>query len=1062
MNSTDTKFITNEDGKTLYDRFNTLIKNTVLFDCLVGYFFASGFHLMSDSLKNTKKIRVLVGLNIDKHIYEDIKLSRLEDFQISSKQIKESTSAKVVDEFGKSQDTADVERGANTLLEWLKSKKIEIKAYKGHNLHSKLYVMTFSDDSLDKGRVITGSSNFTEAGLKENLEFNVELKDSPDYQFAKEKFDDLWRDAIDVSETYIATIEQKTWINQNITPYELYLKFLYEYFSEIINTDNEDIDDEYLSKNKIFMKLKYQKDAVNQAKEILESYGGVFLSDVVGLGKTYISAILAKKLNGRSLVIAPPSLLDEDKPGAWPNVFRDFGVQGYKTESLGKLEHLIKQGTDDYDYVFIDEAHRFRTDSTQMYEMLARICTGKKVILVTATPLNNSPKDILSQIALFQNRHHSTLPNPKVRDLEAYFKRLQKKVDDLDRSENRDEYIKIIQENANDIRENVLKYLMVRRTRTGINKYYAEDLKKQNIKFPDIETPVPVYYKFDAKTDKAFDETLNLIIKKFKYSRYMALTYLTKPIDQMELQSQRNMGNFMKGLLLKRLESSFYAFKKSIDRFIESYEKFIELYDSKGEVYISKNISKVFELLEVDDLEQIQKLIDKEDVRKYSSKDFNADFIKHLKEDLKILKEIREMWAYINIDPKLDEFVSILKTDKILKDNKIVVFSESKETVDYLSENLNHYFDNKILSFFSNVKSSSKDYLIDNFDARAKHKKNDYKILITTDILAEGVNLHQSNVVINYDIPWNPIKIMQRMGRINRVDTAFTKLYVYNFFPTSKIDDPLKLKDAAQAKINAFIEMLGNDSKILTDEPIKTHKLFSMLNSKDVFDDSSEQDDDELKYLQKIRAIRDKNPDLFEKIKRLPKKSRSAKKNTVKDDSLISFHRRGKLKKMYITKGTVSEELTFAKVVKIFESDSHTSKGKISKDYFDYLKINKSAFDEVFLSDNGIKELSGKGRSNESQLLKLVKGIENNKTFTEDDEEFIRILKDKLNEGALPPKVIKDTLSELKKQDASNPLKQLAALKLNIPNEYFKESKSSANITGPKEIILSEFLKGNN
>jgi len=527
------------------------------------------------------------------------------------------------------------------------------------------------------------------------------------------------------------------------------------------------------------------------------------------------------------------------------------------------------------------------------------------------------------------------------------------------------------------------------------------------------------------------------------------------------------MGNFMKGLLLKRLESSFYAFKKSVNRFIESYEKFIELYDSKGEVYISKNVSKVFDLLEIDDLEEVQKLIDKEDVRKYSSKDFNSNFIKDLKEDLKILKEIRDKWAYINIDPKLDEFVSILKSDKTLKDNKIVVFSESKETVDYLSEHLNHHFNNTVLSFYSNVKNTSKESLINNFDARAKHKKNDYKILITTDILAEGVNLHQSNIVINYDIPWNPIKIMQRMGRINRVDTAFTKLYVYNFFPTSKIDDPLKLKDAAQAKINAFIEMLGNDSKILTDEPIKTHKLFSMLNSKDVFDDSSEQDDEELKYLQFIRAIRDKNPDLFEKIKKLPKKSRSSKKNTEKDNSLISFHRRGKLKKMYITKGTISEELTFSKAVKIFESDTNTNKEKLSKDYFDYLKVNKFAFDEVFLADNDTKELSGKGRSNESQLLKLVKGIENNKTFTEDDEEFIRILKDKLNDGALPPKVIKDVLKELSKlcknkQETPNPLKQLAALKLNIPNEYFKESKSSANTTGPKEIILSEFLKGNN
>jgi len=158
------------------------------------------------------------------------------------------------------------------------------------------------------------------------------------------------------------------------------------------------------------MDLAYQNEAVKDAKAKLEEYGGVFLSDVVGLGKTYISAMLASQLDGRHLVIAPPNLLLKENPGSWPNVFSDFRVPA-DFESIGMLDRLIEQGTDKYKNIFIDEAHRFRTEMNITYEMLAQICRGKRVILVTATPLNNSPKDILSQIKLFQKGKESTIPN---------------------------------------------------------------------------------------------------------------------------------------------------------------------------------------------------------------------------------------------------------------------------------------------------------------------------------------------------------------------------------------------------------------------------------------------------------------------------------------------------------------------------------------------------------------------------------------------------------------------------------------------------------------------------
>ena len=201
------------------------------------------------------------------------------------------------------------------------------------------------------------------------------------------------------------------------------------------------------------------------AKKILEEYGGVFISDVVGLGKTYISAMLAGQLDGRTLVIAPPVLLDKNNPGSWRNVFSDFRVHA-DFESIGKLDELLRRGIEKYNNIIIDEAHRFRTEANVTYEKLAEICRGKRVVLVTATPYNNSPRDILSQIKLFQNAKKSTIPN--LPNLEAFFTALEKKLKNLDRQKDYDEYIRIVKENAKEIREKVLKYLMVRRTRTEI------------------------------------------------------------------------------------------------------------------------------------------------------------------------------------------------------------------------------------------------------------------------------------------------------------------------------------------------------------------------------------------------------------------------------------------------------------------------------------------------------------------------------------------------------------------------------------------------------------------
>jgi len=399
MITSDLTFITNEKDKTLLDRFKVLIKNTRFFDVLVGYFYTSGFYAIYKSLENTERIRILIGISTNKQTVDLIKESKQQELQFSHSETKQHFSSMITEEITNSKDNREVEQGVKKFIEWLQSGKLEIKAYPTENIHAKLYIMTFAEGDRDIGRVITGSSNFTQAGMVDNLELNVELKNSSDYEFAKNKFEELWVQGVDVKDTYIETIKQKTWLNPDIKPYELYLKFLYEYFKDEIS-QNEEILFQYAPSG--FKKLEYQEQAVLNAKKILEEYGGVFLSDVVGLGKTYMAALLAGQIDGRTLVIAPPVLLDENNPGSWKNVFEDFGIRAFHCESIGKLNHLIEQGTEKYKNIIIDEAHRFRTETNDTYEDLAEICRGKRVILVTATPFNNRPKDILSQINFFK------------------------------------------------------------------------------------------------------------------------------------------------------------------------------------------------------------------------------------------------------------------------------------------------------------------------------------------------------------------------------------------------------------------------------------------------------------------------------------------------------------------------------------------------------------------------------------------------------------------------------------------------------------------------------------
>ncbi len=1070
--SNDLTFFTNEADASLLDRFKSTLAYVQYFDVLVGYFRTSGFHLLYQALEDVERIRILVGLSVDRQAFEIIdtfqdQTRQLEFDLLTSKETKDRFSDHVADELAHADDAYETEQGIRKFIEFLQSGKLEIRAHPSQQIHAKVYIQRFPAGFMDFGRVITGSSNFSFSGLQGNYEFNVELKNRADVEFALSKFEELWAESVELSEVYVDTVRQRTWLNEDITPFELYLKFLYEYFKEEINADDD--FDPYLPEG--FLDLAYQRQAVASARRILDAYRGVFLADVVGLGKTFISALLAQQLtDGRILVICPPVLKEY-----WEETFRDFRVPA-TVESLGKLDHILARGHERYKYVFIDEAHRFRNENTQQYEKLHTICWGKKVILVSATPLNNQIYDIFSQLKLFQAPRRSVIPG--VRDLQTFFGDLQKRLRQFD-SKDDPAYVAEVKAVAREVRTRVLSHVMVRRTRQEIVRYYNQDIAEQGLFFPEIADPQRLVYEFDEATGAVFDQTIELL-KAFHYSRYMPRLFLKAGISDFEAQSQRNVGGFMKGLLVKRLESSFYAFRMTLARFIASYDRFIQMFDD-GTVLISRSVD-IYDLLDRDDEEEIQRLVEEGEVDRYRSSDFVGGFRDALAADLNVLRRVQRLWVDIIDDPKQGEFLRQLGQNSLLKDQKLIIFSESAETVGYLYDALQQDYPGRALAYTGGGGRYGKDSLSQeparrmveaNFDPRSRNPKDDVRFLVTTDVLAEGINLHRAHIVVNYDLPWNPTRVLQRVGRVNRVGTVHPRIFIFNFFPTSRSDQELGLEANIVSKLQAFHDMLGEDAKYLSEaEEVTQHDLrgqvlYRILADKETYEGEAEEESD-LAYLQVIRQVRDDDPALFERIKRLPIKARAGRAvhagAGVEQDGgerLITFFRRGKLKKFFVANAETSEELDFFGAVDLMRCAPDTAALRIPRGYFDWLSLNKQQFDAA-LQEEEAPRAAGGGVTNTQRVLRYIRAAQgDNQKMTDEEEAYLRLARQAFEDGRIPRKTSQRIMQAISREKrALSGRRILAILRAELDEAVLHAAPAPAERPGDKrEIILSAYLK---
>ena len=949
-----TKFFTNSEENTLIKKFEgvfTYNPNIQYFDALVGYFRASGYFRIRPFLDKVPNIRILVGINIDKML-ADAQKEGLEFFKNHEK-TKEDFIKKIQEDIEKANYDKDTEKGILQFIDDLIEKKIQIKAHPEKKIHAKVYILRPEPfNSNTPAIAITGSSNLTDAGLGGgafyNYEFNVQLNDYDEVKFATDEFEKLWAESVDILPVDIQNIKKETYLNEEITPFELYIKLLTEYFGKNIDYDPDSIGD--LPQN--FKKLSYQIDAVNEGFNMLLKHNGFMLADVVGLGKTVIAAMVAKKFvmqNGRDntkiLIVYPPAIEKN-----WKNTFKDFQLDKYtKFITNGSLDKILEGHQDywnkeDYDLIIVDEAHKFRNYLTGSFDNLQKICKSprankglidglkKKVILVSATPLNNRPDDIFYQIQMFQDARQSTLP---ITNLTSFFSPLMeeyknlKRFDELDVNKLRTIYGKI--------RKNVIEPITIRRTRTDLENIpeYKIDLDEQGIKFPKVEPPKKVEYLMDEKLNELFHKTVFYLTDedKLKYSRYQAIAGLKQNIQDKFYENaetvSKSLAFIMKTQLIKRLESSFYAFKKSLGNFQTATDRMITMFEN-NKIFIAPdtNVNKLLnDGWSQDDIETYIERLSEENPKNQTFKgaDFKDGFIESLKKDAKLLKELVKGWNAIAHDPKLDVFLAQLQKQFLNKktnvEGKLVIFSESKDTVDYLAKALEDAGRKDVLVISAANRKQMYDTIVTNFDANwaADKQVNNYNIIVTTEVLAEGVNLHRSNVVIHYDTPWNSTKLMQRIGRVNRIGTKASAIYNYVFYPSAQGDSQIQLNKTAFMKIQAFHTAFGEDNQVFsTEEILDEVKLFS--------GNYKEEEDERLKFLYFLRNFKKTNRAWFDKIKKLPLKSRAGrssadiKKPELKNGTAAFLKTDKKFEFYWVDSDNQPKEITPIEAFKIFEA----------------------------------------------------------------------------------------------------------------------------------------------
>jgi superfamily II DNA or RNA helicase len=846
-------------------------------DVATAYFSIRGFEQVRRTLPEVRRFRLLLGDQPQEG--EDVGL-------------RPDSAVYLRHELNAEPFTEATLRLVEELIRFLRHEDVAVRLYVGHDpnqrgrrrfLHAKCYLLYGSRrddkslfDHLNPIVGIVGSSNFTGPGLLSNRELNLvhktlleegEIDDpeargevshhaisrmhvdiTPDNRRLLKSevgaraimdlsrwYEAQWQHAIDYKDPLIDLLENSKFGGREYTPYEIYMKALYEYFKD-------DLDSDFVqaSTRSAIDLTEFQEDAVRKARRILAQYDGVIVADSVGLGKTWIGKKLledyAYHLRQKALVICPASL----KP-MWEHELRSASISAYVVtqERLASDDFDIREVAD-VDVLLVDESHHFRNKRTKRYLQLENILDAngrrgrdggrKKLVLLTATPINNNIFDLYNQINLFTGNDRTYFASAGIGDLYTYF--LAARRESIEAGS-----IRIF---------NLLEEVVVRRTRQFIRQAYPEaTIRGEKITWPQRRLHT-IEYDLEA-TYEGFYKHIVRKIELLNLAHYNLETYkrLRQEQDDFELGRQVALVGIFKSRFLKRLESSIEAFRISIRRALEFAKTFAEyvqddivldaasfrmalrlLEDDDEDIEDAAPRSRATEMDETDQARQLIDTLPRLDADKYDRRRLHHD----LQEDIDALTEIWHDIRDISIthDAKLQQLKTLLETD--LQGQKVIVFTYYKDTAHYVYQVLMSD-ENKswrertgnphIRRIDSNVKTTDRARVIDNFAPVAHgHPEilgtdGEVDILISTDVLSEGQNLQDCGYLINYDLHWNPTRMVQRAGRIDRLGSSFDTLSIYNMFPERALEELLGLVRSLTAKIDVINRTGFLDASVL-------------------------------------------------------------------------------------------------------------------------------------------------------------------------------------------------------------------------------------------------------
>lgn len=821
------EFIDNLDGNTLAIALRThldWLKQTyaepVELSIATGYFNPGGFAEIADHLDGVSHVRLLLGAEPisppamprrdperdprGTKFYEKILTDKLDESETGIRRDRDLL------EFEPRVDST-----VKRLLDVLRSGKVEVRRYESRFLHGKAFIFS-SDEGL-----LSGSSNFTAAGLKSNLELNLGHYQPGLVTQVKEWFDRLWDEAKPYD---LASIYEERYAEYD--PYLIYLRVLWELYKD-------DLQEERQPSGRIPL-TTFQNDGLDRAQRILKRYNGVIIADGVGLGKTFIAGEMMRLIQEnrqRVLLISPAALRD----GTWDRFQKRtqlrFENLSYEQLVLGPPDFRPEE----YELIVIDEAQAFRTPDTHRAQALRKLLRGKppkKLVLMTATPVNNSLWDLYYLITYFI-KHDAVFADRGIRSLKERFSDAQK-TDPFDLRP--------------DVLFDVLDPVTVRRTRRFVKRWYPHE----RIPMPDgvmipVRFPTPYVDRIEYDLEEVlppgfFEEFAEALAPEegepaLTMARYKPSDYLR---EGETAGSEMALVGLIRSALLKRFESSVFAFGRTTARMAESNGRFLAALDS-GYVPSPQAME---ELLETDSDEAIEELLletGSQPLSLFRAEELRADVMR----DRDLLRSYANIAEKITRDmsPKLHKLLESLlmilnKAKKEAgegeypRDNiKVLIFSYYADTVKWIYEYLIDKIetDRRLATYRGRIaalvgdrslQGDSREATIFGFapistEAPARFAKNRFDILVSTDILAEGMNLQQCRHVINFDLPWNPMRLVQRHGRIDRIGSPHEKVFIKCFFPDVRLDDLLALEYRVRSKLARAAASIGIESEVI-------------------------------------------------------------------------------------------------------------------------------------------------------------------------------------------------------------------------------------------------------